>query len=97
MAQAMADIATIGVLHERVVRDSRDFSAQLEFALESRIAIEQAKGIVAEHNRVSVDKAFELIRRHTRNQNQLLSETARKIIDGTLSPAALTPEARGTR
>ena len=93
----MADIATIGVLHERVVRDTRDFSAQLEFALESRIAIEQAKGIVAEHNRVSVDKAFEVIRRYTRNQNQLLSETARRIIDGTLAPENLAIEVRRSR
>ena len=61
----MADIATIGVLHERVIRDSRDLSSQLELALESRIAIEQAKGIVAEHNQVGVDQAFELIRRYT--------------------------------
>ncbi len=85
----MADIATIGVLHERVVRESRDVSAQLEFALESRIAIEQAKGIVAEHNHISVDLAFDLIRRYTRDQNQLLSETARKIIEGTLRPEQL--------
>lgn len=94
VAQAMADIATIGILHERVVRDSRDFSAQLEFALDSRIAIEQAKGIVAEHNQINVDKAFELIRRFTRDQNRLLSDTARQIIDGKLSPDELPREAR---
>jgi GAF domain-containing protein len=94
VAQAMADIATIGILHERVVRDTRDFSAQLEFALESRVAIEQAKGIVAEHNHVSVDKAFEVIRTFTRDHNRLLSETARQIIDGTLSPADLPRAAK---
>jgi GAF domain-containing protein len=97
VAQAMADIATIGILHERVVRDSRDFSAQLQFALESRIAIEQAKGIVAEHNQMNVDKAFELIRRFTRDQNRLLSDTARQIIDGSLSPDELPREARRTQ
>ncbi len=89
IAQAMADIATIGILHERVVRDTRDLSTQLEFALDSRIAIEQAKGIVAEHAHISVDKAFELIRTFTRDHNRLLSETARQIIDGTISPAKL--------
>ncbi len=96
VAQAMADIATIGILHQRVVRDSRDFSSQLELALESRIAIEQAKGIVAEHNRVSVDRAFEVIRRFTRDQNRLLSDTARQIIDGTISPSELPREAHRT-
>jgi transcriptional regulator with GAF, ATPase, and Fis domain len=94
VAQAMADIATIGILHERVISDTRDLSAQLEFALESRVAIEQAKGIVAEHNQVNVDRAFELIRRFTRDNNRLLSDTAREIIDGTLSPAELERVAR---
>lgn len=97
VAQAMADIATIGILHERVVRDTRDLSSQLEFALESRVAIEQAKGIVAEHNRVNVDEAFALIRRFTRDNNRLLSDTAREIIDGTLSPTELQRDARPAR
>ena len=97
VAQAMADIATIGILHERVVRDTRDLSSQLEFALESRVAIEQAKGIVAEHTQVDVDKAFELIRRFTRDNNRLLSDTAREIIDGTLQPAELARDRRPAR
>ena len=62
VAQAMADIATIGILQERAIHDSRAFSAQLEAALDSRIVIEQAKGIVAERNRVGVDEAFQQIR-----------------------------------
>jgi hypothetical protein len=89
VAQAMADIATIGILQERVIRDKNAFSSQLEFALESRVAIEQAKGIVAEHNRIDVDAAFELIRRFTRDHNRLLSETARQIINGTVAPEQL--------
>ena len=94
VAQAMADIATIGILQERVIRETRDISAQLEFALESRVAIEQAKGIVAEHSRVNVDTAFELIRRFTRDHNRLLSDTARQIIDGTISPSELPRSVR---
>ena len=97
VAQAMADIATIGILHERVIRDTRDLSSQLEFALESRVAIEQAKGIVAEHNKVDVDKAFGLIRRFTRDNNRLLSDTARELIDGTLPPAELQRDRRPAR
>ena len=89
VAQAMADIATIGILQARVIRDSSIFSSQLELALESRVAIEQAKGVVAEHNQISVDTAFELIRRYTRDHNRLLSETARELIDGTLTPEQL--------
>jgi AmiR/NasT family two-component response regulator len=89
VAQAMADIATIGILQERVIRDRNAFAAQLEHALESRIVIEQAKGIVAEHARVDVDRAFDLIRRFTRSHNRLLSETARQIVDGTITPTDL--------
>jgi len=90
LAQALADIATIGILQERAIHDSRAFSAQLEAALDSRIVIEQAKGIVAERNQVDVDVAFQQIRRFARNHNRLLSNTAREIIAGALTPLALT-------
>ena len=89
VAQAMADIATIGILQQRAIHDSRAFSAQLEAALDSRIVIEQAKGIVAESNRIDVDQAVQQIRNFARNHNRLLSETAREIIAGTLLPIAL--------
>jgi transcriptional regulator with GAF, ATPase, and Fis domain len=85
VVQAMADIATIGILHERLIRDAHAFSTQLEVALESRVVIEQAKGIVAEHSKVSVDEAFEQIRAFSRSHNRLLSDTARQLIDGTFS------------
>lgn len=89
VAQAMADIATIGILQQRMITDTRVLSSQLEVALESRVWIEQAKGVVAEHNGVSVDAAFQLIRGFARSQNRLLSDTARQIVDGTLSPEQL--------
>ena len=90
VVQAMADIATIGILQERSIRDAHAFSTQLEVALESRVVIEQAKGIVAEGTHISVDDAFERIRGFARAHNRLLSETARQIIDGTLQVEELT-------
>jgi transcriptional regulator with GAF, ATPase, and Fis domain len=84
VVQAMADVATIGILHERLIRDATAFSTQLKVALESRVVIEQAKGIIAEHKKISVDEAFEQIRSFARSHNRLLSDTAREIITGKL-------------
>jgi hypothetical protein len=89
IVQAMADVATIGILQERLIHDQNILTSQLETALESRVVIEQAKGIVAERNRVDVDTAFSQIRRRARNTNGRLSDVARAIIDGTLSDVAL--------
>jgi GAF domain-containing protein len=94
VAQALADIATIGILQERAVNDARVVTTQLEAALESRIVIEQAKGIVAERNHVDIDTAFELLRGYSRTHNHLLRQTAHEIIEGTLSTDLLIVAAR---
>jgi GAF domain-containing protein len=94
VAQALADIATIAILQERALRDAHIVTSQLEAALESRVVIEQAKGIVAEGAHVSIDAAFALLRGFARSHNRLLSQTAREIIDGTLTTGALTQPAR---
>jgi GAF domain-containing protein len=93
IAQAMADIATIGILHERAIRDGQVVTTQLQTALESRIAIEQAKGILAEHMTISVDEAFTLLRNYSRTNNSKLTETARHIVSGALAPAAIVKNA----
>jgi GAF domain-containing protein len=85
VVQALADVATIGILQERTIRDGVTLSAQLEGALESRVVIEQAKGVVSERTGLSVDDAFTLIRTFTRANNRLLSEIAREIVEGSLS------------
>jgi GAF domain-containing protein len=90
VTQALADIATIGILQERALNDAKVVTSQLEGALESRVVIEQAKGIVAERNHVAIDTAFELLRGYARTHNRLLRQTAEDIIDGTLSTDALT-------
>jgi transcriptional regulator with GAF, ATPase, and Fis domain len=89
VAQAMADVATIGVLQARAIHDGHVVAEQLQTALESRIAIEQAKGIVAQYLSISVDDAFTLLRNHSRTRNAKLTETARRVISGALRPDAL--------
>jgi len=94
VAQALADIATIGILQERALHDGHIVLSQLQGALESRVVIEQAKGIVAEHDHVSVDDAFRLLRGYARTHNRLLRQTAEQIINGTLDADALTAPTR---
>ena len=92
VVQALADIATIGILQERALGNALVVTSQLEAALESRIAIEQAKGIVAERNNVTVDESFTRLRNYSRAHNELLSQTARDIIAGRLDADALSPQ-----
>ncbi|HEY5023648.1 MAG TPA: GAF and ANTAR domain-containing protein [Acidimicrobiales bacterium] len=89
LTQALADVATIGILQERAVKHGTDLAGQLQGALNSRIVLEQAKGIVAERRQVSMDEAFALLRSYARGNRILLSVVARGIIDHSLVPAEL--------
>lgn len=87
-AQAMADVATIGLLNERAVREARLVAEQLQHALTSRVVLEQAKGVLAVKLDCEVDDAFLTMRDHARNHNLRLGDIARGVVDGTISPAA---------
>ena len=63
----MADIATIGLLNERAVRERDVLAAQLQSALDTRILIEQAKGVLAERGGIEVHEAFSVMRRYARS------------------------------
>lgn len=89
LTQALADAATIGILQERAIKHGTDLAAQLQGALNSRIVIEQAKGIVAERRQVDMDEAFALLRSYARSNRTQLSDVARAIIDHSLAPAEL--------
>jgi transcriptional regulator with GAF, ATPase, and Fis domain len=80
VGQALADVATIGLLQERHLRRSETLAEQLQAALNSRVVIEQAKGKLAERNGVDMDQAFRLLRDHARNTNQRLTDLARDFI-----------------
>jgi GAF domain-containing protein len=83
VGQAIADVATIGLLHERNFRRSDALNEQLQFALNSRIVIEQAKGKLAERLGLGMEEAFVVLREHARSRSRRLSEVARAFIDGT--------------
>jgi AmiR/NasT family two-component response regulator len=72
----MGEIAAIGLIQERATRERTLLTEQPQAALTSRVVIEQAKGMLAEHLRMSVDEAFQLIRTHARDRNLKLSQVA---------------------
>lgn len=82
LAQAMADIATIGILQARTVRRHETLSAQLQHALNSRVIIEQAKGVLAERLGLNMAAAFTALRSYARSHNARVSELAMSIVDG---------------
>lgn len=88
LGQSMADIATIGLLQERAVRQATGLAEQLEGALQTRIVVEQAKGVLLERFG-DLDIAFAQLRRYARDHNRLLADVAGEVIDGTLPTSAL--------
>ncbi len=85
LAQALADVASIAIMQDQLARDSAVREAQLQHALDSRIVIEQAKGMIAAHHDVSMDEAFARLRSHARNNNLRVTDVATALIDGSLS------------
>jgi transcriptional regulator with GAF, ATPase, and Fis domain len=90
LAQALADVATIGLLHERALRHATDLSAQLQRALNSRVSIEQAKGAVAERAGVDMDTAFAWLRTYARSHRLRLADVSVAIVERALPVEALT-------
>jgi hypothetical protein len=92
LAKAIADVATIGIVHQRVLHRNQILTQQLQTALDSRVVIEQAKGRIAERLQVAIDEAFLTLRRYARNNNMRLSDAARAVAEGTLDiDPALVP------
>lgn len=88
-AQALADVATIAILQHRAVRDARVLNERLREALNTRVVMEQAKGVVAERAGIDMQEAFGRLRRHARNHNLLLADLAQQISSKALPVSAL--------
>jgi GAF domain-containing protein len=80
VAGVLADVATSYVVNASKLRQQEQLSEQLQEALESRVVIEQAKGITAYKNAVTIDQAYQLMRRHARNNNASLRLVAEAIV-----------------
>jgi GAF domain-containing protein len=90
-AQALADVATIAILQNRAALESQVVNEQLQTALNSRIVIEQAKGVVGERQDLNMEEAFTTLRTYARSHNRRLVDVAYNVIDGTLTTTALDP------
>jgi len=88
-AQAFADIATIAILQERAMTEAELVNGQLQYALNSRVVIEQAKGIVGERLSIDMEQAFLTLRNYARNHNLGLMNVALGVVDGHLKASSL--------
>ena len=86
VAQALADVATIAILQDRLAQDRNVLTEQLQFALNSRVAIEQAKGALANKLEIGTDEAFALLRGRARNTRRRLVEVAHEVVRVGIGP-----------
>lgn len=94
VAQALADVATIGILQERVIQEGHLMEAQLHRALDSRILIEQAKGVIANELSLSMDEAFALLRKYARDRNLTIRNVAEQVSNRTVAVQELAGQPR---
>lgn len=90
-AQALADVATIAILQHRATLEAQVVNDQLSHALNSRIVIEQAKGVISERQGVEMDDAFDALRNYSRDHNLRLSDVAQSVIEGTVTVPSTEP------
>lgn len=92
VAQALADTATIGILHERALRREETLTEQLQTALNNRTTIEQAKGVLAHAGNLQMHQAFDVLRRYARDHRTRIADLATQLASGELAPhTVLTP------
>jgi len=87
--RALADLATIALMQHRITSEARILNDQLSHALNSRVIIEQAKGVLAERAGLEMDQAFARLRHHARNNSLRLADVAQAVVSGNLDTAIL--------
>ncbi|MER7247793.1 GAF and ANTAR domain-containing protein [Kribbella sp. NPDC000426] len=88
LGQALADAATIGIVHQRAMARQEVVTEQLQSALNSRILIEQAKGYLSHSLSLGVDEAFGVLRSYARSTNRRLTDVATDVVEGRITPPA---------
>lgn len=88
-ARALVDVATIATVQARRNVANLKLNEELQAALDSRVRIEQAKGMLAAHGALEMQEAFSRLRGYARSNNRHLSEVAEEVANGTLHPRHL--------
>jgi transcriptional regulator with GAF, ATPase, and Fis domain len=83
LGQALADVATIGLLQARAINHRDILAEQLQTALNHRVIIEQAKGVIAERRQLDMEQSFTILRTTARATNRRLSDLSRALVEGT--------------
>lgn len=96
IGQALADVATIGLLQERAIRRSEALAEQLQTALNSRIVLEQAKGVLFASGAVDMDHAFATLRAYARKENRRLVDLAAEVVSGATGSGVIATSLRST-
>ncbi|MDQ1702220.1 MAG: hypothetical protein QOF57_1472 [Frankiaceae bacterium] len=86
LAQALAHVASVALVQDKASADKDLIVAQLNTALNSRVILEQAKGVLAHHGDLDMETAFTVLRRYARDHNARLTDVASAIVDRSLSP-----------
>lgn len=84
VAQALADVATIAIIQYRSASEQTVVATQLQNALDSRVVIEQAKGVISQFSQVSMDEAFTRMRSRARSSNSSLRSVAETVVSRQL-------------
>jgi len=97
IAQSLADIATLGIIHERSFRQPHAIKEQLHLALDTRILIEQAKGVVAQIGSMSMDASFDALRHYARVNSLPLRQVAEGTVNRRIDAASVIASIHETR
>ena len=89
VGQAMADVATIGLLQQRSLHEQTVLSEHLQTALHNRVLIEQAKGVMASRAGLSINDAFTVLRAYAHDNHRALSDVAAGVVDGSITEKTL--------
>lgn len=91
LAQALADLATIGLIQDPALSDATTIGAHLQGALNSRILIEQAKGALSERHAITIEAAYQLLRQHARRAGQPMATLAAAVLQQSGTATGITP------